>query len=107
MENGQALAVIETSRNDSGLFSSPSVLNILRVIFAGAELSKVLTIIARLIETQGKGMSCASYRRRIVSTTHAPLRGVKVRGSEPATRRGYGCRSASMGSTFMARRAGT
>jgi PAS domain S-box-containing protein len=60
MEN-EPLAVVETSQNESGLFSSTSVLNILKLIFAGAALSKVLTIIARLIEAQGNGMLCAIW----------------------------------------------
>ena len=33
---------------------SESVLNILRLIFSGSPLSEVLTIIARLVESQGE-----------------------------------------------------
>src|SRR4051812_39536290 len=59
--SGQALSRIESAQNESGLFSSDSVLNILKLIFAGAPLSEVLTIIARLVEAQGKGMLCAIW----------------------------------------------
>jgi len=48
-------------QNESGLFSSESVLNILKLIFAGAPLPEVLTIIARLVETQGRGMLCTIW----------------------------------------------
>ena len=48
-------------QNESGLFSSKSVLNILKLIFAGAPLPEVLTIIARLVEAQGRGMLCTIW----------------------------------------------
>jgi hypothetical protein len=38
--------------NESGLFSSELVLNILQMIFAGAPLAEVLSIIARLVESR-------------------------------------------------------
>ena len=58
--------------------------------------------------------------RRLVSTTHAPLRAVKIRGLKyfiryatgsrhlqlRLNRASYCCRKASMGSTFIALRAG-
>jgi signal transduction histidine kinase len=53
-----------TRENESGRFSGESVLNILNIlklIFAGAPLSEVLTIIARLIEAKGNGMLCAIW----------------------------------------------
>src|SRR6266481_523684 len=59
--SGQALSGLELTQNESGLFSSESVLNILKLIFAGAPLSEVLTIIARLVEVQGKGMLCTIW----------------------------------------------
>jgi len=59
--SGQALSRVEPAQNESGMFSSESVLNILKLIFAGAPLSEVLTIIARLIEAQGEGMLCAIW----------------------------------------------
>src|SRR5712675_457256 len=59
--SGQALSRVEPAQNESGMFSSESVLNILKLIFAGAPLSEVLTIIARLIEAQGEGMLCTIW----------------------------------------------
>src|SRR4051812_8239811 len=50
------------SQNDSAVFSSESVLDILKLILARAPLSEVLTTIARLVETQRKGMLCAIWR---------------------------------------------
>src|SRR5579862_236184 len=44
-----------------GFFSSESVLNILSLILAGSELSEVLTIIARLVESQGNGTLCTIW----------------------------------------------
>jgi formate hydrogenlyase transcriptional activator len=57
----QALSRVEPPQNQSGLFSGESVLNILKLIFAGAPLTEVLTIIARLVEAQGKGMFCTIW----------------------------------------------
>ena len=48
-------------QNESGLASSESVLNILKLILAGAPLREVLTIIARLVEAQSDGMLCAIW----------------------------------------------
>jgi formate hydrogenlyase transcriptional activator len=58
------------AQNESGLFSSESVLNILRLIFAGAPLVEVLTIIAQLVESLGNGTLCTIWlpddnRRRL------------------------------------------
>src|SRR6267378_6642016 len=50
-----------TRQNDSGLFSGESVLDVLKLIFAGAPLSEVLTIIARLVEAQGNGIFCTIW----------------------------------------------
>jgi signal transduction histidine kinase len=50
-----------TAHDESGLFSGESVLNTLKLIFAGAPLSEVLTIIARLVEAQGQGMLCTIW----------------------------------------------
>ncbi len=49
------------ARNASGLLSSESVLNILRMILAGAPLAEVLTIIARLVESRGDGTLCTIW----------------------------------------------
>src|SRR5262249_48987853 len=59
--SGQSLLRLEPAQNETGLFSGESVLNILKLIFAGAPLSEVLTIVARLVEAQGKGMLCAIW----------------------------------------------
>ena len=42
---------------------SESVLNILSLIFAGSLLSEVLTIIVRLVESQGQGTLCTKTIR--------------------------------------------
>jgi formate hydrogenlyase transcriptional activator len=47
--------------HESGLFSSESVLNILNLILAGSELSEVLAIIARLVESQGNDTLCTIW----------------------------------------------
>src|SRR6266436_4313714 len=59
--SAQALSRVEPPQNESGLFSGESVLNILKLIFAGAPLAEVLTIIARLVEAQGQGMLCTIW----------------------------------------------
>lgn len=48
-------------QNESALFSSQSVLDILRMILAGAPLAEVLTIIARLVESRGDGTLCTIW----------------------------------------------
>jgi formate hydrogenlyase transcriptional activator len=55
------LPKLERAQNESGLFSSESVLNILKLILAGSELSEVLTIIAGLVESQGNGTLCTIW----------------------------------------------
>jgi formate hydrogenlyase transcriptional activator len=45
----------------SGLLSSESVVNILRLILAGAPLAEVLTIIAQLVESHGDGTLCTIW----------------------------------------------
>ena len=52
---------IDQARNGSGFFSSEAVLDILKLILAGSELSEVLTIIARLVESQGNGTLCTIW----------------------------------------------
>jgi formate hydrogenlyase transcriptional activator len=49
------------AQNASGLFSSESVLRILRLILAGAPLAEVLTIIAQLVESPGDGTLCTIW----------------------------------------------
>ncbi len=57
----QNLSKVEPPQTDSGLFSSESVLNILKLILAGSELSEVLTIIARSVESRGNGTLCTIW----------------------------------------------
>src|SRR5437588_5989668 len=57
----QILSGVERTQNESGLFSSESVLSILKLIFSGAPLTEVLTIIARLAESQSEGMLCTIW----------------------------------------------
>ena len=47
--------VERADKHSLGFFSSESVLNILKLILAGSELSEVLAIIAGLVESQGNG----------------------------------------------------
>jgi formate hydrogenlyase transcriptional activator len=57
----QVKSKVESSKNESGLFSSESVLNILKLIFCGSPLPEMLTIIARLVESQGDGLFCTIW----------------------------------------------
>ncbi len=49
------------AEHESGLFSTESVLNLQRLIFAGSPLSEVLTNIAQLVEAQAEGMCCTIW----------------------------------------------
>src|ERR1700691_6214486 len=55
------LPKVGRAQNESGFFSSESVLDILKLIIAGSELSEVLAIIARLVESQGDGTLCTIW----------------------------------------------
>src|ERR1700691_2760087 len=55
------LPKVERAQNESGFFSSESVLHILKLILAGSELSEVLAIIAGLVESQGHGTLCTIW----------------------------------------------
>ncbi len=57
----QDLPKLKRAQNELGFFSSESVLNILKLILAGSELSEVLTVIARLVESQGDGTLCTIW----------------------------------------------
>jgi formate hydrogenlyase transcriptional activator len=57
----QTTRKVEPVQHELGLFSSESVLNILKMIFAGSPLSEVLAIIAGLVESQCEGMSCTIW----------------------------------------------
>src|SRR3984957_15772671 len=60
-ESAQILSNGEPMQNELGLVSSESVLNILKLIFAGAPLPEVLAIIARLVESPGDGTYCTIW----------------------------------------------
>src|SRR5580692_9979911 len=49
------------SEHELGLFSTESVLNLQKLIFAGSPLSEVLANIAHLVESQAEGMSCTIW----------------------------------------------
>jgi formate hydrogenlyase transcriptional activator len=51
----------EQAQNGTGFLSGESVLNILKLILAGSELPDVLAIIARFVESQGKGTLCTIW----------------------------------------------
>jgi formate hydrogenlyase transcriptional activator len=51
----------ESSKPESGLFSTESVLNLEKLIFAGSPLPEVLKIIAQLVESQAEGMFCTIW----------------------------------------------
>ena len=51
----------ESSKPESGLFSTESVINLEKLIFAGSPLPEVLKIIAQLVESQAEGMSCTIW----------------------------------------------
>ena len=55
-----ASRVVE-SGDKSGLLSTKSVLNLLKLILDGSPLTEVLTIIARLVESQGDGTLCTIW----------------------------------------------
>src|SRR5246127_4254569 len=49
------------TEDESGLFSTESVLNLQKLIFAGSPLSEVLTNIAELVESKAEGMQCTIW----------------------------------------------
>src|SRR6202050_3839481 len=55
------LSRAEPPPNQSGLFSSGSVLDVLKLILAGSPLPEVLAVIAQLVESQGEGMLCTIW----------------------------------------------
>ncbi|HEV8074574.1 MAG TPA: sigma 54-interacting transcriptional regulator [Candidatus Acidoferrum sp.] len=57
----EVLSLDPPSKGESGLFSTESVLNLLKLIFAGSPLSEVLANIAQLVESQAEGMSCTIW----------------------------------------------
>jgi hypothetical protein len=59
--SAQDLTNNDRAQNESDFFSSESALGILKLILAGSELSEVLTIIARLVESTGNGTLCTIW----------------------------------------------
>jgi len=57
----QVLTGTEGPMNPSELFSSESVLNLEKLIFAGSPLPEVLATIAQLVESQAEGMFCTIW----------------------------------------------
>ena len=57
----QLLSRAERGQNEPGLFSSESVLDVLKLILAGSPLSEVLAVIAQLVESQGEGTLCTIW----------------------------------------------
>src|SRR6202167_444780 len=55
------LSRAERAKDDSGFFSSESVLDVLKLILAGSPLSEVLAVIAQLVEAQGVGTLCTIW----------------------------------------------
>ena len=49
------------AKDESGLFSIESVLNLQKLIFAGSPLSEILTNIAQSVESQAEGMFCTIW----------------------------------------------
>jgi len=62
VQSAAELSSLGAPANDkSGLFSTESVLNLQKLIFAGSPLSDVLATIAQLVESQAEGMSCTIW----------------------------------------------
>jgi formate hydrogenlyase transcriptional activator len=86
--------------NQEDLFSSEMVLDILRMILAGAPLADVLTIIAKLVESRGDGTLCSIWLpddsgRRIHCATAPSLPGFDAHmGSMPIGPLGGSCGAA-------------
>src|SRR5580692_1710508 len=58
---GEVSSPGEPAKGESELFSTESVLNLQKLIFAGSPLSDVLANIAQLVESQAEGMSCTIW----------------------------------------------
>ncbi len=52
---------VDAQADGSGPFSTDPVLNLLKLILRGSPLPDVLTVIARLVESQGNGMLCTIW----------------------------------------------
>jgi len=58
--SAEVLLLGAPAKCEPGLFSTESVLNLQKLIFAGSPLSEVLTNIAQLVESQAEGMCVRS-----------------------------------------------
>jgi formate hydrogenlyase transcriptional activator len=54
-------AWVEPAQNGSSLISSEAVLNLEKLIFGGSPLPEILAVIARLVESQKKGLFCTIW----------------------------------------------
>jgi formate hydrogenlyase transcriptional activator len=62
LQSNAELPSLDTPANgESCLFSTESVLNLQKLIFAGSPLPEVLTNIAQLVESQAQGMFCTIW----------------------------------------------
>jgi formate hydrogenlyase transcriptional activator len=62
VESGaEVLSLGAPAKDELGPFSTESVLNLQKLIFAGSPLSEVLTNIAQLVESQAEGMCCTIW----------------------------------------------
>jgi formate hydrogenlyase transcriptional activator len=59
--SAEVLSLSAPGKGESGFFSTESVLNLQKLIFAGSPLSEVLTNIAHLVESQAEGMFCTIW----------------------------------------------
>jgi formate hydrogenlyase transcriptional activator len=59
--SAEVLSLGAPAKGESGLFSTESVLNLQKLIFAGSPLSEVLTNIAQMVESQAEGMFCTIW----------------------------------------------
>src|SRR5258708_8840017 len=57
----EVLTLGAPAKGESGLFSTESVLNLQKLIFARSPLSEVLTNIAQLVESQAESMFCTIW----------------------------------------------
>jgi formate hydrogenlyase transcriptional activator len=57
----KAVTRVEPVLNGSSLISTEAVLNLEKLIFGGSPLPEVLAAIARLVESQGKGLFCTIW----------------------------------------------
>jgi formate hydrogenlyase transcriptional activator len=59
--SAEVLSPAGPAKCEPGLFSTDSILNLQKLIFAGSPLSEVLTNIAQLVESQAEGMFCTIW----------------------------------------------